>query len=259
MASSSNPPLYDYLYRDSNRIASYASQALNGFVTGLQRTHGKKNTSDADATLGMTPLIMKGKAAGERSVSQTASVDPHDTVTSDVLSHLMSTGRVSSDIVKAHHGSLVTASGTLVFIDSSIARLTLGVLDQVISANLGGEVAELMPGVGEPLMLHLAKGMLTGMDFPSAFLLHCPGGHRVAGTLKDAGMEEPISTYYFKHGASGLSDVHLIGIKEVPNKAVTIPDTQMLGAGQNVAQSLHDMIFPPNCIKVTPIALFRKI
>jgi len=59
-------------------------------------------------------------------------------------------------------------------------------------------------------------GMMQAINIPSAFLLHGVGNLQVVGTIKEAGMEEPIPTYYFKHGTAGLSDVYIIGVKEVP-------------------------------------------
>ena len=59
----------------------------------------------------------------------------------------------------------------------------------------------------------MIQGILGAVAIPSAFMLQVNDGRQLAGTLKEAGMEEPISTYHFKHGVSGLADVHLIGIK----------------------------------------------
>ena len=54
-------------------------------------------------------------------------------------------------------------------------------------------------------------------------------------------------------------NVYLIGIKEVPSSTFTFPNTQLIGAGQQAAQALSDMLFPPEAIRVTPLALFRKL
>jgi hypothetical protein len=100
---------------------------------------------------------------------------------------------------------------------------------------------------------------LSKITLPSGFLLRTADGTNIAGTLKENGMEEPISTYYFKHGTAGLSAVHLIGIKEIPAYSFTLSNEQMIGAGQAAAEALRNMMFPPNAIMVTPIALFREI
>lgn len=55
--------------------------------------------------------------------------------------------------------------------------------------------------------LKFVKDFLSKLVLPSAFLLHIPSGLQIAGTIKDSGMEEPISGYYFKHGIAGLAEI----------------------------------------------------
>jgi len=105
----------------------------------------------------------------------------------------------------------------------------------------------------------IAQQFLTKVQIPSTFLLRSNDGLLVGGTIKEAGMEEPISTYYFKHGTSGLADVYVICIKVVPSPSFVLPNTQLVGAGQIFAQALSDLLFPPGAIRVTPIAIFRKL
>jgi len=100
---------------------------------------------------------------------------------------------------------------------------------------------------------------LQKISLPSAFILQTSEGTQVVGTIKEAGMEEAISNYYFKHGTAGLSDVYMVGVKEVPSSSFKLPDSQLFSAGQQMAQALSDMLFPPDAIRITPIALFRKL
>jgi hypothetical protein len=81
----------------------------------------------------------------------------------------------------------------------------------------------------------------------------------VVGTIKEAGMEEPISTYYVKHGTAGLSSVYLVGIKEIPSPAFVLPEGPLISGAHAAAQALSDMMFPKDTIRVTPLALFRKL
>jgi hypothetical protein len=90
---------------------------------------------------------------------------------------------------------------------------------------------------------------LSKITIPSTFLLRCADETLIGGTIKDRGMEEPISTYYFKHGTAGLADVHVICIKEIPSPSVLLPNTQLIGAGQVFAQHLSDMLFPTAAIR----------
>jgi hypothetical protein len=72
-------------------------------------------------------------------------------------------------------------------------------------------------------------------------------------------MEEPIASYYFKYGPNGLADIYVIGIKEVPSQPFMLPNTQLFGASQQGADYLCNLLFPPNTIKITPLAMFRKL
>ena len=57
--------------------------------------------------------------------------------------------------------------------------------------------------------------ILEGIALPSLFHLTTETATFV-GTIKDAGMEEPISTYYFRYGASQVADVYLAGPRSLP-------------------------------------------
>ncbi|SRR6266496_1241324 len=100
---------------------------------------------------------------------------------------------------------------------------------------------------------------LKKLEVPSAFILETDHGTQLVGTLKDEGMQEPISTYYFKHGTAGLNGTFIIGIKEEPAIGFTLPEEQVFGASQAAAQALSSMFFPAGSIKLTPIAIFRKL
>jgi hypothetical protein len=105
----------------------------------------------------------------------------------------------------------------------------------------------------------MSQDFLSKPVLPSAFLLHMPSGLQIAGTIKDSGMEEPISGYYFKHGTAGLAEVYVVGIKEVPSGTFSLPQTQLIGAGKQAAQVLSNLLFPTEAIRVTPLALFSKL
>ncbi len=100
--------------------------------------------------------------------------------------------------------------------------------------------------------------ILEGIALPSLFHLTTETATFV-GTIKDAGMEEPISTYYFRYGASQVADVYLAGSKEsscVSNIATGANLFANMGAAMN---GLAEMAFPESAIRVTPLAFFRRL
>lgn len=249
--------LYDFLYRGSSRIASYYAQIFSGHLTALEDTESERDVKDKGAKLDFQLASGDVKSSAENSRSQKRVIDPHDLRTTDVLSTLRDEGRFNDNVLVAPHGSLIVANGTLVLVDRSMLELAIIVFE--------AEIEQQRKAARTPAEKAQAQGLkqllplVSKIALPSGFLLRTVDGTNIAGTLKENGMEEPISTYYFKHGTAGLSSVHMIGIKETPTYSFTLPTEQMMGMGQAAAEGLRKMVFPPDAIMVTPIALFREI
>lgn len=253
--------LYDFLYRDSGRIASYYAQFFReGHLTSIEQTDQTHSGSDVSGEVNVA--VIKGGTKANKGQTETLKrvSAPHDLITTDILSGLIEGGRISEDIESALHGALVIAKGTLVFADRYMLETSILAFETTVQPNQRPKTPEEREEVRHQKNgLKILKGMLEKLTFPSAFLLSRDNGTLLAGTIKDEGMEEPISTYYFKHGAAGLPNVHMIGIKEVGSLSFQLPSENLLGAAQEAAQVLRTLVFPPDATIVTPIALFRKI
>src|SRR5262249_30236342 len=246
--------LYDFLYRDSNRIASYYAQLFSGRLSSIEETDATRESQDKDIK-GDAKIVSGGlKWVKEATTGAKRVFDPHDMVATDVLAEL-GKRHVSTNVREAQHGGLVRAKGTVVFLD----RVIVDLAEVVISSMLADEEAKQKRDRNPRLIQQykLIRAMLPKLAFPSAFLFHAADGSKIAGTIKEAGMEEPISGYYFKFGASGISDVHLVGVKESPSQTVQIPKTQLFGAGQQAVQGVSGMLFSSDCFRVNPVAMFR--
>ncbi len=249
--------LYDFLYRDSSRITSYYAQIFGGKLTSVQNTETERDTKDKSGKLDFGLVGGDLKSGKENTQSQTRAIDPHDLITTDVLSQLRSGDRFNQDVEAAPHGSLILTSGTLVLIDKTMLEIAIAVFD--------AQAKEAMRTAKGTIEKATARGqqqlipILNTIALPSGFLLRTPDGLDIVGTVKESGMEEPISTYYFKHGSAGLAGVFLIAIKEEPSYSVQLPAEKMIGAGQVAAAALQQVMFPDGAITVTPIALFREI
>lgn len=249
--------LYDFLYKDANRIASYYAQIFNGRLSSLEKMATERKSVDVGGKLDLHLVSGDRKSTEEVSDSDKRTIDPHDLIVTDVLSYLVANGHALEDVAEAPHGSLVILKGTVVFVDRLIAEVALVAFDNLISSqpnkSKSAEDKAALQG------LKAMKDVLQKIPLPSAFIMQTVDEVQVVGTIKEAGMEENISNYYFKHGTAGLADVYMIGIKETSSPSFALPDTQLIGAGQLMAQALSDMLFPPEAIRVTPIALFRKL
>jgi hypothetical protein len=178
-------------------------------------------------------------------------------VRTDILTSLVEGRFVTENINEAAHGTLVLSQGSLVFIERSMLELAAMAMDFAMqSQSQRGQSAQERQN---RQLMKFIKEFVSKLVLPSAFALQMLSGEQIVGTIKDSGMEEPIASYYFKHGAAGLAGVYVIGIKEVPSGAFSLPNTQLLGAGQQAARALSTLLFPPDAVRVTPLALFRKL
>ena len=249
--------LYDFLYRDSSRITSYYAQIFGGKLTSLENTDTDRKTKDRGGKLDLEVLGGDLRSGKEISQSQTRIIDPHDLIATDVLVQLSSDNRLNVDVNNAPHGSLVLTSGTLILIDKTMLELAAVVLEAQAK-----EAVNNARGAAEKAAARAQQQivpMIRSITLPSGFLLRTPDGLDIVGTVKEDGMEEPISTYYFKHGLAGLASVYIMGIKEEPSYSVSLPPEKIIGMGQVFAKALQEIMFPEAAITVTPIALFREI
>ena len=253
------PPagLYDFLYRDSNRITSYYAQIFGGQLSSIEKTDSERSTLDSGFKGSVHILSADQRSTNQVETGNKQIIDPHDIITTDVLSSLQDGGRLNSDLAGAPHGSLVMAQGTLLFVDKILGEVGSIAVDAAIRQEQSKPHSK-----QDKAAIITQKGVqqfLAKIQIPSAFLLRTNDGTLIGGTIKEAGMEEPISTYYFKHGTAGLADARVICIKEVPSQSFVLPNSMLMGAGQAFAQAMSDLLFPPGAVRVTPIAIFRKL
>ena len=196
--------LYDFLYKDVNRLASYYAQLFKGKLLSLEKAVIERRSSDTTGKLDLHLVSGDRKITSEFSDSDKRTIDPHDLITVDVLSFLMSSGFASDDVSKATHGSLVIVKGTLSFIDRFMVELAIASFDALIAEEQSKPKSQQnRSGIQS---LKTLRDAMTKLDIPSAFILYTDDAVQIAGTIKESGMEEAISSYYFKHGTAGLSE-----------------------------------------------------
>jgi hypothetical protein len=108
--------------------------------------------------------------------------------------------------------------------------------------------------------LEFAKKIIPKMTVPSAFMLQTADKPGIVGVLKESDLDEPVSASYFKYGDSGLSDVYMIGIKEIPGAGIPVkfPEHAFTAAARLIAQVLNNL-WAPGGVRVTPIAFYRIV
>ncbi|HRH44676.1 MAG TPA: hypothetical protein PKY82_23770, partial [Pyrinomonadaceae bacterium] len=154
-------------------------------------------------------------------------------------------------------GSLVLEYGSLTFIDTKILEMAISAFDhEIIEAR---RKANTKPLKAEVHAAELIVKVLRSVQLPSAFLLTLADGTSIGGEIKESGMEDQISSYHFKYGADALSDIYMIGIKDVAQPTNMLSNESLFGASQQLAQGLNQAFFPSNAYRVTPLALFRQL
>ena len=113
--------LYDFLYRDSSRITSYYAQIFGGHLTTVHDTDSTSDTKNKGGRVTLKVASGDIRSSQENLQSQTRVINPHDVITTDVLSRLRSDNRFDDDVDNAPHGSLIIAQGTFLFYRSKYA------------------------------------------------------------------------------------------------------------------------------------------
>ena len=253
------PPvaLYDFLYKDAGRIASYYAQMFQGHLANTERSTVTKNSEERTLKANVGVAGGDYKSIEENQETLKTVIDPHDRATTEVLSFFVEGNHLEDNIVEAGHGSLVITQGTIVFVEKTILELAGVVFDALIDTEK--RKPKNQQNQESLVIADMMKKMLPKIALPAAFLMHTEDGLNVVGTLKEDGMQEPISSYYFKHGTNGLDEVYVIGIKEAAGRRELPQSSAFIGVAQQAAQALSTMLFPDEAHRVTPLAIFRKL
>lgn len=245
--------LYDFLYRDSNRLTSYYSQIFQGKLSSLEELDSDTQKVTNKGKLSVQVAGAELSKDDEISSSSKRIIDPHDLIATDVLSYLVDGQYIHTDYLNAPNGSLVLVKGNLLFIDKSLIASTASIFTSMVENEMF-EVNDPNVTIG----VEVLQKILNDVPFPPLYVLETEEGVVVTGTVKEAGMEEPVSTHYFKYGNSGLPDVHLIGLKEIAVAPNPSSISAFMNGMQMVTHMLTNLLFPVASIKTTPLALFRK-
>ena len=121
--------LYDFLYKDIGRIASYYAQVFRGRLTGVEESLSDRDVHETLLKGNVAVASGEFKLVGDIQSTTRRSIDPHDVITTDILASLVEDQFVTQNISEALHGTLVLAQGTLVFIERSMLELAAMSMD----------------------------------------------------------------------------------------------------------------------------------
>jgi hypothetical protein len=84
--------LYDFLYRDSNRIASYYAQIFHGRLSSFEEILSDRSGSESNFKGSIHVAAAEQRANSQIEIGSKKSIDPHDLIATDVLTSLRQCG-----------------------------------------------------------------------------------------------------------------------------------------------------------------------
>lgn len=109
--------LYDFLYRDQERIASYYAQIWNGRLLSVEEVSSESEQSEEGLKGDVKVAAVESKISSAYQFQNTRTLDMHDAATVDLLLRLTAQ-RAERGIM----GSIRAFSGTCFFLDRNILK-----------------------------------------------------------------------------------------------------------------------------------------
>ena len=246
--------IYDFIYVDRERIASLYAQMFGGHLLTFKELTGSVSESKAGISGGLPKIVEGNTSETHLSKEEIESVkDPHDVRTIDVLSELIELAKSSDSPI------IVVRNGYLNLMDSHLIRVFLKTLDAVTLFEPHLNKQEKREFKRLKKMLDLIKGFIETAPILPAFLYKDSEGKLYGGTIKEIFLSEPIPSFYLKHSNKWLSNVAIVGVKEVADDTEALPEGHLSNVTNQIMESLSKMIIPLEAERIIPIAIMRKI
>lgn len=261
--------LYDFLYRDAERIASYYAQIWNGRLLSVEETSSESENSEETVKGDIQVASTESKVIASYQSQNKRTIDMHDAATVDLLLRVTAQ---KAELRGGGAGSLHVFSGTCYFIDRTILKYAAPAMDfaaknsaveqqakisrQQRKRNVGQESTEQREARA---LAESVKQLASMIDMPSGFILTV-GDHAVCGPIKEAGLDQPISSLLFRAGNLGLANTYVVGIfEDFSLEGLDRIDSPMLKAQRELAATFFPLLFPKDAIRMTPLAIYRKV
>jgi len=248
--------LYDFIYKDANRIYSFYAQLFNGLLTKNQEKYDYGEDKKIEKQLG-TKGTFKNESLTQKYIQEKIiETDPHDIITIDTLTILSSN---SKSITEARNNEIIKINGNIFFMNKEILEMFLPnfsmFFDSLIKEN---NLDKSQKKVLEKQFKNILE-LLKNLKFePLVFVFF---QNQIAiGVIKEKYLDEPILSYLARYGNQGIKDITILGIKEEKAIIDLTNNTDGLYKGTlDFAQAINQMIIPPNAYIFTPIAILRNI
>jgi hypothetical protein len=258
--------LFDFLYRDRERIVSYYAQLWNGALLSVEESRVESERNEEMVKGDLTIASTESRTVSHFQSADKRTIDMHDAATVDLLLRL-----TAQRAERQNESGLIQAfTGTCFFLDRNILKYAGPAIDFVLQGSketqhLSRQQRRLAERKGQKASVHdenaLApiKDFLSLLDMPSGFLLQTVDGQRICGPIKDAGLDQPISSLLFRAGNRGLAETFVVGLVEKFKELGSEMDSPMLKTQKEMGRAVSKLLFPDNAIRLIPLAIYRKI
>ncbi len=248
--------VFDFLYRDSSRIASYYAQLFGGLLKGVETSAQSRTATESNVRGGFALLSGDRKKIQDAVTARKEQLDPHDNVAVDMIAKLLGQRSAVPAGKDAPHGALVRVEGRLAFTDAATIKMMTDMDEDVFNGFVLDKSKKPHEAKKQAKQI---RALMKGVTIPSMFLLTTDSGDMYGGTVKEVGLEEPIGSFYYTHGGQALPAVTVLGIRE-QSQPFEIPASMALAtANAMFVQVLRDMVLSPDATRLTPIAIYRKV
>jgi len=243
--------LFDFIYIDRSRIDSYYAQAFDGKLESSTTTTSEADANEREKSLGQGSKLfgIRNKTTSGTNLQQSQLVSPHDVAIVDALHYLDMHGFIKNDFESARSGDVIMVSGTLYFYDTTMLRQAKNLTEAFASILEDGKMKQGAATI---------TAVLNAIDLPSVFMLDIDDRFTVGGIVNEAYLSESIPAHSMKYGDSGMENVHVLGIREMPFRKKS-RRTQYIRSTHDYAKALRELVFGDDAHAVSPIAIFRKI
>lgn len=249
--------LYDFLYRDFERIASYYAQIWNGRLLAVEETATDSERSEETIGGSVQVASTESKLISEAQFQQKRNVDMHDAATVDLLIRL-----AAQRAEKKGFGSIYVLSGTCFFLDRNMLKYAGPAIDASMPEHHKRNTDSTKQARERAAARELAasiKQLVGVMEMPSGFVLKVNDEVLVCGPIKESGLDQPISSLLFRAGGMGLANTFVVGMTEELAFHDFSSISPMARAQCTLASSFLSLLFPANALRMVPLAIYRKI
>ena len=262
--------VYDFLYHDPRRIASFLAQFTQyGHLKSLSRSESTTEAaSDKGVVTGSAGVPVVGSVSGSDETTASESVTEALTTTYDplwanalaLLDHLTQHRLIGRDITRASIGQFVLAHGGLDIVNLGTLRAAWdeNPIRKLLTAGAGG---------GKEQRAVMEAGISFLRMLPHSIQAALRGENTVWCCLQNDGMTTPADDLLLKHGIAVRGKWSLLGILDAVPDSEAPADDLPPGAGDNVATLMRALApvarqllgRPPDHYGVTPLLIFREI